>query len=146
MRENSPAYRGLTRSMRQVLSAIERAYGDGDTATLSYSNLVDDGVPRPAIAKALRVCEALGLVDLVIGPKRVSVLSRSARWQSLDADEVARRYASAKQPRGPRLSSRPRPPPKPPRQPRVVMEEDDEPMVPRYQTPSLPMLRFMGEI
>jgi hypothetical protein len=37
-RENSPAYQLLPRAARRVFAAIERAIGDGSSATVSYND------------------------------------------------------------------------------------------------------------
>jgi hypothetical protein len=37
-RENSPAYAALPRSARRVFAAIERAIGDGSSASVSYTS------------------------------------------------------------------------------------------------------------
>ena len=50
-RENSPAYAMLPRSARRVFAAIERAIGDGSSASVSYADFrLDHHIGRQSIS------------------------------------------------------------------------------------------------
>ena len=141
--EHSPAWAALPGSTKRVLAAIEATIADSHNggAAISYNGFDENhGIPRAAIARSLRLLELLGLLNVEVGPRRISYFTRSTKWKTLDAEQVARLARAARQPRPPRLSSRP---PKPAKPQRPVIEE---PTPPQYKVPGLARLRFMGEI
>ena len=53
-RETSPAYAALPRSARLVFAAIERAIGDGSSASVSYVDFrLDHHIARKAVSPSL---------------------------------------------------------------------------------------------
>ena len=63
-RENSPAFAMLPRSARRVFAAIERAIGDGSSASVSYIDFrLDHGIARKAVSPSLKLLDHLGLID-----------------------------------------------------------------------------------
>ena len=68
-RENSPAYQMLPRSARRVFAAIERAIGDGSSASVSYTDFrLDHHIGRQNISKSLKLLDHVGLIEIEPGP------------------------------------------------------------------------------
>ena len=77
-RENSPAYAALPRSARRVFAAIERAIGDGSSASVSYTDFrLDHHIGRQNISVSLKLLDHLGLIEIEPGPRLVA---RSRRF------------------------------------------------------------------
>jgi hypothetical protein len=56
VREHSPAYQTLPRSTRRVFAAIERAIGDGSSASVSYTDFrLDHHIGRRSISVSLKL-------------------------------------------------------------------------------------------
>jgi hypothetical protein len=70
-RENLPAYAALPRSARRVFAAIERAIGDG--ASASYNDFrYDHHIGRKSISASLKLLDHLGLIEIEPGPRLIS--------------------------------------------------------------------------
>ena len=82
-RENSPAFAMLPLSARKVFAAIERAIGDGSSASVSYTDFGETyPVGRQSISPSLKLLDHLGLIEVEPGPRlveRVPVLEQVAR-------------------------------------------------------------------
>ena len=97
-RENSPAYRMLPLRARRVFAAIERAIGDGSSASVSYVDFrLDHHIARKAVSPSLKLLDHLGLIDIEPGPRLVNVFRFSNRWRTIDAVEAARLAALARE-------------------------------------------------
>jgi hypothetical protein len=97
-RENSAAYQTLPRSARRVFAAIERAIGDGSSASVSYVDFrLDHHIARKAVSPSLKLLDALGMVDIEPGPRLVNVFHFSNRWRTIDAIEAVRLAARARE-------------------------------------------------
>ncbi|UFX47068.1 hypothetical protein HAP47_0010525 [Bradyrhizobium sp. 41S5] len=82
-RENSPAFRMLPRSARRVFGAIERAIGNGSSASVSYTDFrADHHIGRQSISPSLKLLDHLGLIDIEPGPRLVNVFRFSNRWRT----------------------------------------------------------------
>jgi hypothetical protein len=89
-RENSPAYAALPQSARRVFAAIERAIGDGSSASVSYVDFrLDHHIGRRAISISLKLLDNLGLIEIEPGPRLVNVFrfSNRCRLRSHDGPE-----------------------------------------------------------
>lgn len=90
-RENLPAYAALPRSARRVFAAIERAIGDGASASVSYNDFrYDHHIGRKSISAFLKLLDHLGLIEIEPGPRLISTFRLSNRWRSVDAVEAKR--------------------------------------------------------
>ena len=90
-REQSPAYQMLPRNARRVLAAIERAIGDGCSASVSYADFqFDHGIGRQSISPALKLLDHLGLIEIEPGVRLENVFRLSDRWRTIDAVEAGR--------------------------------------------------------
>jgi hypothetical protein len=97
-RENSPAYAALPRSARRVFAAIERAIGDGSSASVSYVAFsLEHHIGRQSISPALKLLDHLGLIDIEPGPRLVSIFRFSNRWRTIDEVEAVRLAALARE-------------------------------------------------
>ena len=97
-RENSPAYQMLPRSACRVFAAIERAIGDGSSASVSYVDFrLDHHIARRAISRSLKLLDHLGLIDIEPGPRLVNVFWLSNRWRTVDEVEAVRLAALARE-------------------------------------------------
>ena len=139
-REHSPAYAALPQSARRVFAAIERAIGDGSSASVSYADFgLDYHISRGSISSSLKLLDHLGLIDIEPGRRLVNVFRLSRRWCTIDEVEAKRLSALAHELKPPRASSKPVPPkpvkPRPERQAR--------PRTMQRATPSLPRLRCL---
>ena len=77
-REHSPAFAVLPRRARLVFAAIQRAIGDGSSASVTYLSFkLDHGIGRKAIPRALTLLDHLGLIDIEGG--RVAAKSTGSR-------------------------------------------------------------------
>ena len=77
-RASSPAYQMLPRSARKVFAAIERAIGDGTSASVSYIDFrLDHGIARKSVSPSLKLLDHLGLIEIEPGPRLVA---RSRRF------------------------------------------------------------------
>jgi hypothetical protein len=75
-RENSPAYQILPRSARRVFAAIERAIGDGSSASVSYIDFrLNHGIGRKAVSPSLKLLDRLGLVEICRFDRRALAIS-----------------------------------------------------------------------
>jgi hypothetical protein len=144
-RENSPAYAALPRSARRVFAAIERAIGDGSTASVSYIDFrLDYGIARKSVSPSLKLLDHLGLVDIEPGPRCSNIFRLSRRWCKIDGLEAVRRAALARevQPHR-RFEKRRQPEPvKSPRPiaPTTAMWAPKRPRIMRRRMPSLPTM------
>ena len=156
-RESSPAWHALSKASRRMLIVIEHAIAErgGREAELSYSYFLDAppelAISRPVIRPCVRRLEAVGFIRVRLGQRRINVFALSDDWRAIDKAGAKRRLARAK-------ATKPRPAPKqlrlgeasprslpkePPRRaptPQPLFEPTER------QQPSLPKLRFMGEI
>ena len=90
-REDSPAYAALPRSARRVFAAIERAIGDGSSASVSYTDFGETyHVGRQSISPSLKLLDHLGLIEVEPGPRLVNVFRFSNRWRVIDEVEAER--------------------------------------------------------
>jgi hypothetical protein len=54
-----------------VFAAIERAIGDGSSASVSYVAFsLDHHIARKAVSPSLKLLDHLGLIDIEPGPRR----------------------------------------------------------------------------
>ena len=118
---------------QRVLDAITSAVGDGDSAALSYNQL-DQYTNRRQLPASLRALVSLGLVEVSIGPRCITVYSLSERYRTVDAVEAAKLVALAQQPRPVRVAAQK------PASPRAETPVGER--TPR-QVPSLPRLSFL---
>jgi hypothetical protein len=96
-RENSPAYQMLPQRARRVFAAIERAIGDRSSASVSYTSFgLDHRVTLKDIAPAVKLLDALGLIEVEPGPRLVNVFRISDRWRT-EAIEAVRLAALARE-------------------------------------------------
>ena len=73
-RENSPAYRMLPLRARRVFAAIERAIGNGRSASVSYEGFrLDHHIGRQNISPSVKLLDHLGLIEIEPGPRLVNV-------------------------------------------------------------------------
>jgi hypothetical protein len=64
-RTGSPAFAMLPRSARRVFGAIERAIGNGSSASVSYEGFrFDHHIGRQNISKSLKLLDHLGLIEI----------------------------------------------------------------------------------
>jgi hypothetical protein len=97
-RENSAAYVALPASARRVLAAIQRAIGDGDSASVSYADFrLDHHIGRNAISPSLKLLDHLGLIDIEPGERLVNVFRMSNRWRAIDTASAARLSALSRE-------------------------------------------------
>jgi hypothetical protein len=81
-----------------VFAAIERAIGDGCSASVSYVDFrLDHHIARKAVSPELKLLDHLGLVDIEPGPRLVNVFKLSRRWCTIDAVEAVRLAALARE-------------------------------------------------
>ncbi|MGY3131989.1 hypothetical protein ACVWZM_002671 [Bradyrhizobium sp. USDA 4501] len=144
-RENLPAYAALPASARRVLAAIERAIGDGDSASVSYEGFrLDHGIARPLISKSLKLLDRLGLIEISPGPRLLNVFRLSNRWRGIDAAEAARLLELARVVRSHRRFERqrqPKPVTPPPQRPITV----ERPRLMQRRMPSLPVMPWQDD-
>ena len=97
-RENSPAYQMLPRAARRVFAAIERAIGNGSSASVSYVAFsLDHHIGQQSISAALKLLNDLGLIDIEPGTHLVNVFRFSHRWRTIDEVEAVRLAALARE-------------------------------------------------
>ena len=89
-RENSPAYAAPPRSARRVFAAIERAIGDGSSASVSYVDFrLDNHIARKSVSPALKLLDHLGLIEIEPGPRPVDIfgflrcIGDAATWRRI---------------------------------------------------------------
>jgi hypothetical protein len=112
-REDSPAYAALPRSARRVFAAIERAIGDGSSASVSYVDFrLDHHIGRRSISVSLKLLDHLGLIDIEPGPRLINIFRFSNRWRTIDAVEAKRLSELAREVKPHRRFAKP-PEPKP---------------------------------
>jgi hypothetical protein len=110
-RENSPAFQMLPRSARRVFGAIERAIGNGSSASVSYEGFrLDHHIGRQNISSSLKLLHGLGLIEIEPGPRLVNVFRFSNRWRTVDEVEAVRLAALARELRAHRKFERRREP------------------------------------
>jgi hypothetical protein len=74
-----------------VFAAIERAIGDGSSASVSYVAFsLDHHIARKAVSPSLKLLDHLGLIDIEPGPRLVNVFRFSNRWRTIDEVEAVR--------------------------------------------------------
>jgi len=99
-REHSPAYAALPQSARRVFAAIERAIGDGSSASVSYADFgLDYHISRGSISSSLKLLDHLGLIEIEPGPRLVNIFRFSNRWRTIDEVEAVRLAALAREPK-----------------------------------------------
>ena len=82
-RENSPAYAALPRSARRVFAAIERAIGDGSSASVSYTDFrLDHHIGRQSISVSLKLLDHLGLIEVEPGPREPVTTSSGSKHKN----------------------------------------------------------------
>ena len=148
-RENSPAYQMLPRSARKVFAAIERAIGDGSSASVSYTDFrLDHHITRKAVSPSLKLLDHLGLIEIEPGPRLVNVFRLSRRWCSIDAVE-AKRLAELAREVKPHRTFEKRREAKPVKQPKPPetspMLEGARPRVMQRRVPSLPTMPWQDD-
>ena len=143
-RTGSPAYQMPPRSARRVFGAIERAIGNGSSASVSYSDFrFDHHIGRQNISVSLKLLDHLGLIEIEPGPRLVNVFRFSNRWRTVDEVEAVRLAALARevQPRR-RFEKRREPQPvKPAPAPKPMTI--GRPRAMQRRVPSLPRCRGM---
>jgi hypothetical protein len=116
-RENSPAYQMLPRSARRVFAAIERAIGDGSSASVSYVDFrLDHHIARKSVSPSLKLLDHLGLIEIEPGPRLVNIFRFSNRWRTVD-EVGAKRLAELAREVKPHRTFEKRREPKPVKQP-----------------------------
>jgi hypothetical protein len=144
-REHSPAYQMLPRSARRVFAAIERAIGDGSSASVSYTSFrLDHHVGRRAMSISLKLLDHLGLIEIEPGPRLVNVFRFSNRWRTIDEVEAVRLAALARevQPHR-RFGKLPEPKPVKPPKPKPMTVERRRVM--QRRVPSLPPMPWQDD-
>ncbi|MFZ0849996.1 MAG: hypothetical protein WAO08_12420, partial [Hyphomicrobiaceae bacterium] len=135
----------LPRIAVKTLKAIEFALAGQQCVVISYDALSHDyKIGRASVRYALRTLELVGLIEIGVGPYRCTRLELSNEWQKLGLDDVARLLPKARLPRPSRAGRKPSTS-KPRRYVKSAprhAEPEPEPVV--YQTPSLPVLKFMA--
>ena len=97
-RASSPAYQMLPRSARKVFAAIERAIGDGTSASVSYIDFrLDHGIARKSVSPSLKLLDHLGLIEIEPGPRLVNIFRFSNRWRTVDEVDAVRLAALARE-------------------------------------------------
>ena len=144
-RENSPAYQMLPRSARQVFAAIERAIGNGSSASVSYVAFsLDHHIGQKSISAALKLLNDLGLIDIEPGMRLVNVFRFSNRWRTIDEVEAVRLAALAREVKPHRTFERREPKPvKQPKLPKPMTVRRSRAM-PR-RVPSLPTMPWQDD-
>jgi hypothetical protein len=109
----SPAYQMLPRSARRVFAAIERAIGNGSSASVSYTEFqLDHHIGRQNISVSLKLLHGVGLIEVEPGPRLTNIFRLSNRWRTIDEVEVARLSELAREPQpGRRFEKRREPKP-----------------------------------
>ena len=153
-RENLPAYQMLPRSARRVFAAIERAIGDGSSASVSYVDFrLDHHIARKAVSPSLKLLDHLGLIEIEPGPRLVNVFRLSRRWCSIDEVEAKRLAALAREVKPHRTFERREPKPnspklvtfpavKPPKPKSMTVER---PRIMQRRVPSLPTMPWQDD-
>ena len=145
-RENSPAFAMLPRSARRVFAAIERAIGDGSSASVSYTDFgLDHHIGRQSISLSLKLLDHLGLIEIEPGPRLVNVFRFSNRWRTIDEVEAVRLAALAREVKPHRTFEKRREPKpvKPPKPPKPMTVE--RPRVMQRRVPSLPTMPWQDD-
>ena len=97
-RTGSPAYQMLPRAARRVFAAIERAIGDNNSASISFTSFrLDHHIGRQNISPSLKLLDHLGLIEIAPGRRLVNVFRFSNRWRTIDAVEAVRLAALARE-------------------------------------------------
>jgi hypothetical protein len=139
-RENSLANQMLPRSARRVFAAIERAIGDGSSASVSYVDFrLDHHIARRAISRSLKLLDHLGLIDIEPGPRLVNVFRLSNRWRTVDEVEAVRLAELAREVK-PHRTFEKRREPKPVKQPKPKPMTVERPRIMHRRVPSLPTM------
>ena len=74
-----------------MFAAIERAIGDGSSASVSYVDFrLDHHIGRRSISVSLKLLDHLGLIEVEPGPRLVNVFRFSNRWRIIDEVEAER--------------------------------------------------------
>jgi hypothetical protein len=98
-----------------VFAAIERAIGDGISASVSYVAFsLDHHIARKAVSPSLKLLDHLGLIDIEPGPRLVNVFRFSNRARTIDEVEAVRLAALAREVKPHRTFERREPKPKSP--------------------------------
>jgi len=146
-RTGSPAFALLPLRARRVLAAIERAIGDGTSATVSFTEFrFDHHIGRQSISPSVKLLDHLGLIDIEPGPRLINIFRLSNRWRCIDAVEAVRLAALAREVRTGRRFEKRREasnkgdvggsvPVKPPPKPMTI----ERPAMPR-RVPSMPTM------
>ena len=144
-RENSPAYAALPRSARRVFAAIERAIGDGSSASVSYVSFrLDHHIEGKAVSLSLKLLDHLGLIEIEPGPRSGNVYRLSRRWCTIDAVEAERLAALAREVQPQRRFAKPqeqKPVKPPPPKPTTVAR----PRIMQRRVPSLPTMPWQDD-
>jgi hypothetical protein len=140
-REHSAAYRMLPRRARRVFAAIERAIGDGSSASVSFVDFsLNHGIGRQSVSPSLKLLDHLGLIEIAPGPRLVNIFRLSNRWRTIDAVEAVRLAALARERRSCRRFEKRREP-KPVKPPAPVKPMTIErPRMQQRRVPSLPQM------
>ena len=81
---------------RKVFAAIERAIGDGSSASVSYIDFrLDHGISRKAVSPSLKLLDHLGLIEIESGKRLINRFRLSRRWCTIDEVEAVRLAALA---------------------------------------------------
>jgi hypothetical protein len=144
-RASSAAFLALPKSAKKVLAAIEAAIGNGDCATISYTDFMfTHHVGRPSISAGLKQLIALGLIDVEAGRRASNVFRLSNRWRAIGEAEAARLSKEARKVLPQRRHEKRRVPVGPPKPVKVIEPvETVEPVQFMERRPSMPSLAWL---
>ena len=135
--QKSEAYAVLSEGGRKVLHVIDAEVRRG-AVSISLDTLSElSGLCRSSVRCGIRLCETLGFLSVMLGPRRTNQFALSDGWRSVDEDEAKRLVKLARGPTPPRPTSSPPKPVKP-----VKVRVEVERPAPRQ--PSMPALQWLG--
>ena len=83
-----------------MFAAIERAIGNGSSASVSYTSFrLDFHIGRQSISPTLKLLHGLGLIEIEPGTRLVNIFRFSNRWRMVDEVEAVRLAALAREPK-----------------------------------------------
>jgi hypothetical protein len=134
-REHSPAYAALP------FAAIERAIGDGSSASVSYADFgLDYHISRGSISSSLKLLDHLRLIEIEPGRRLVNVFWLSRRWCTIDEVEAKRRAELARERRFQRAVH-----PKPVKRSKLKPVIVARPRMRQRRVPSLPTMPWQDD-
>ena len=144
-REHSAAFQTLPRCARRVFAAIERAIGDGSSASVSYTDFkLDHHIARTSMSLSLKLLDRLGLIEIEPGPRLVNIFRFSNRWRTIDEVEAARLAALAREVM-PHRKFEKRREPKPVKPPAPKPMTIERPRTMQRRVPSLPTMPWQDD-